>query len=387
MAQVALRHTFVVAGTTAQLFVIDPSFRDAFLLSNATPAYQFLWEQLPRLFVGTADQLVTVVEFMCSQMELVFAETAASCPPWRTASSMTSKWLPSSADDVPVPPGNSSSSLDPSISATTASAADTSAEWSSASLGVMAHSISQLSSYSAYNRQGADVGAAKHAGQYGNACGGHTSGSNVLLGSSVTSSSPLGVLAAAAEAIAPAIGGDAYAAHDFTAFGGGVSCAVYSGVAPDGCAGKQAGYSGATLLWDSDASDCDEPGGVAIRSTSSASARGGQDLYRSGLTALRQQQQPVPVARRSSTSGSSHVRGLSPLDISRFNNSTSYCDSEGSFDLFPRSRSEQQKQQGRQEALRRDVLGSRSAAAKRRPGLLSQTSALSAAIASQSLPR
>jgi hypothetical protein len=58
--------------TAAQLFVIDPSFRDAFLLSNATPAYQRLWEQLPSLFVGTADQLVTVVEFMCMQVRIVF---------------------------------------------------------------------------------------------------------------------------------------------------------------------------------------------------------------------------------------------------------------------------------------------------------------------------
>lgn len=57
--------------TAAQLFVIDPSFRDAFLLSNATPAYQRLWEQLPGLFVGTADQLVAVVEFMCMQVRIV----------------------------------------------------------------------------------------------------------------------------------------------------------------------------------------------------------------------------------------------------------------------------------------------------------------------------
>jgi uncharacterized protein (TIGR01615 family) len=58
--------------TAAQLFVIDPSFKDAFLLSNATPAYQRLWEQLPSLFVGTAEQLVTVVEFMCSQVSSCF---------------------------------------------------------------------------------------------------------------------------------------------------------------------------------------------------------------------------------------------------------------------------------------------------------------------------
>eukprot|EP00882_Tetradesmus_deserticola_P001878 GHRQ01002014.1.p1 GENE.GHRQ01002014.1~~GHRQ01002014.1.p1 ORF type:complete len:500 (+),score=147.81 GHRQ01002014.1:1190-2689(+) len=410
VAQVALRHTFVVAGVTgssteeeassssspdsssclsptaAQLFVIDPSFKDAFLLSNASPAYQCLWEQLPRLFVGTADQLVTVVELMCSQMQLVFAETAASCPPWRTAASMISKWLPSSADDVPVLPGSSSSSLDPSASAAAAGIADQSAQ----GLGGMG-SYFQLSSSSAFNCQPFDgARAANRSGQF--ACVGHTSGSNVLLGSSLGSGSPLGVLAAATDAIKPAFGGDAYTEHNFSAFGG-ISCVVYSGVAPESCAGKQAVFVDASTCWENDASDGAEPGGVAIRSNSSMSSRGGQDYFRSGPAALCQQQLPVPlpVARRSSTtgSGSSHVRGLSPLDISRFNNSSSYCNTEGSFDLFPLARciSDQQKQQGRADALRRELQSSRSATTKRRPGLLSQTSALSAAIASQSLPR
>jgi hypothetical protein len=230
---------------------------------------------------------------------------------------------------------------------------------------------------SAYNRQGSDVNAAKH-----------NSGSNVLMGARLNSSSPLGVLAAAADADTPGVRGDAYTKHDFAAFGAGVSCIVYSGVTPESWAGKQSGYLGAASYWGSDEDDFAEPGGVAIR-TNSSSTRAGQEYFRTELAVL-QQQRPVPVARRSSGSGSSssHVRGLSPLDISRFNNSSSYCNSEGGWDLFPRSRSSSAEQQkGRPDVLRRDAPGSRSATTKRRPGLLSQTSALSAAIASQSLPR
>jgi hypothetical protein len=325
-----------------------------------------------------------LVAFLPLQMQLVFAETTASCPPWRTTASMISKWLPSSADDVPVLPRNSSGSSSPD-----AAAAAAAADWSCEGLGVVARTTSQLSSCSAYNRQGSDVNAAKR-----NAGVGHNSGSNVLLCGSLNSSSPLGVLAAAADAGTPSVRGDAYTKHDFAAFGGGVSCIMYSGVTPSSWAAKQSGYLGAASYWaGSDAEDFEEPGGVAIR-TNSNSTRGGQEFFRTELAALQQQQQqqqtPVPVARRISGTGSSssHVRGLSPLDISRFNNSSSYCNSEGGFDLFPRSRSATEQQKGRlSDVLRRDAQGSRSATTKRRPGLLSQTSALSAAIAGQSLPR
>jgi uncharacterized protein (TIGR01615 family) len=150
---------FLAAGSDAapspELFVVDPCFRDSFQLPNATPEYQALWEALPALFVGTAEQLVPIVKLMCDQvrvvvgsgddgehdawgacatrrrccvttlqgqrfrgthmllallqpaamlpqMQHVFADTASSCPPWRTASCMLTKWLPSAADDVPV---------------------------------------------------------------------------------------------------------------------------------------------------------------------------------------------------------------------------------------------------------------------------------------------
>lgn len=51
-----------------QLFVVDPCFKEQFSLPNATPEYQSLWNDLPDLFVGTAEQLVPVVELMCTQV-------------------------------------------------------------------------------------------------------------------------------------------------------------------------------------------------------------------------------------------------------------------------------------------------------------------------------
>lgn len=51
-----------------QLFVVDPCFKEQFQLPNATPEYSALFQELPNLFVGTAEQLVPIVELMCTQV-------------------------------------------------------------------------------------------------------------------------------------------------------------------------------------------------------------------------------------------------------------------------------------------------------------------------------
>lgn len=79
----ALRHTqhahgifpVVPAGSSGadlmpELFVVDPCFKEQFQLPNATPEYSALWQDLPNLFVGTAEQLVPVVELLCTQVSL-----------------------------------------------------------------------------------------------------------------------------------------------------------------------------------------------------------------------------------------------------------------------------------------------------------------------------
>lgn len=62
-----------------QLFVVDPSFKEQFQLPNATPEYSALFQDLPNLFVGTAEQLVPIVELMCTQVccDETFSQAAA----------------------------------------------------------------------------------------------------------------------------------------------------------------------------------------------------------------------------------------------------------------------------------------------------------------------
>lgn len=50
------------------LLVVDPAFRDSFLLPNPTPSYTALIDALPDMWCGTAEQLVPLVEFMCHQV-------------------------------------------------------------------------------------------------------------------------------------------------------------------------------------------------------------------------------------------------------------------------------------------------------------------------------
>eukprot|EP00877_Chromochloris_zofingiensis_P006603 jgi/Chrzof1/2196/Cz11g06010.t1 len=102
----ALRHTFVVVSLPGDgiehLYVVDPCFKDQFKLANPTPYYTSLLSVLPDLFVGAAEDLAPLVEFLCAEMKVAFLVSGGQCPPWRQASFMMTKWLPSAADDLEV---------------------------------------------------------------------------------------------------------------------------------------------------------------------------------------------------------------------------------------------------------------------------------------------
>lgn len=95
-------------------------------------------------------------------MQQVFADTASSCPPWRTPSCMLTKWLPSVADDVPVvAPGSSNG--DASSSGTPASAPSSSL--SSPAAGLRPPMLPPISTAGRYHAGGADAGTAGPAGR------------------------------------------------------------------------------------------------------------------------------------------------------------------------------------------------------------------------------
>ena len=68
--------------------------REQFHISQGTEEYQELLSLVPLEFVGTAARLVPMVKLLCTEMQQSFQETELTCPPWRQADSMISKWVP-----------------------------------------------------------------------------------------------------------------------------------------------------------------------------------------------------------------------------------------------------------------------------------------------------
>ncbi|KAK9814324.1 hypothetical protein WJX72_004060 [[Myrmecia] bisecta] len=113
-----LHHEFLVVGSEGELagqdLIVDPSFRDQFVISQSTPLYRQLLERVPAVFVGTAHALVPLVRLLCSEMACAFEANGQACPPWRQPKSMISKWLPARARDITLGRGSLPSSPSPS---------------------------------------------------------------------------------------------------------------------------------------------------------------------------------------------------------------------------------------------------------------------------------
>jgi uncharacterized protein (TIGR01615 family) len=104
-----LRHRFVVcmgargAGDDcggeephylAEPLVVEPRFRDQFVIAQPTRAYEALLEAVPPCFVGTAARLEAVVAFLCEEMAGAFKQQGLAVPPWRSKQATLSKWAP-----------------------------------------------------------------------------------------------------------------------------------------------------------------------------------------------------------------------------------------------------------------------------------------------------
>ncbi len=54
---------------------------------------------IPEEFVGTAAKLQPLVQLITQQMTQAFVKQGLTCPPWRQAKSVLSKWLPARRKD------------------------------------------------------------------------------------------------------------------------------------------------------------------------------------------------------------------------------------------------------------------------------------------------
>ena len=96
-----LRHAYVVAKgrdgeeewRPHEHLVVEADFASQFVIAKPTPAYEEFFRGIPREFVGTMEDLVDVVELVCTKMQRAFEDRDMVFPVWRHASSMLSKWI------------------------------------------------------------------------------------------------------------------------------------------------------------------------------------------------------------------------------------------------------------------------------------------------------
>lgn len=74
--------------------IVDPRFKEQFLIAHPTTDYEAVLEAIPQVFVGTLSKLEAAVKVICREMTRAFQEMGLSLPPWRTLSATMSKWSP-----------------------------------------------------------------------------------------------------------------------------------------------------------------------------------------------------------------------------------------------------------------------------------------------------
>lgn len=93
-----LRHEFIICdgkldGSIEHQCVIDPQFRDQFLLGKQNIEYDNLLRVVPLEFVGSALRLQAIVSVICAQMTKVYQDLGISLPPWRRPRAVLGKWF------------------------------------------------------------------------------------------------------------------------------------------------------------------------------------------------------------------------------------------------------------------------------------------------------
>lgn len=97
-----LRHEFLICngrldGTSDHHCLIDPQFRDQFLLGKHNAEYEDLLKIVPQEFVGSPLRLQALASVICAEMGNVYLSLGISLPPWRKPHAVLGKWFDTSS--------------------------------------------------------------------------------------------------------------------------------------------------------------------------------------------------------------------------------------------------------------------------------------------------
>lgn len=74
--------------------IVEPRFKEHFLIAQPTLAYEKILHVAPLCFVGTLSRLENAVSTLAFEMRVAFKQQGRSLPPWRTEAALMSKWCP-----------------------------------------------------------------------------------------------------------------------------------------------------------------------------------------------------------------------------------------------------------------------------------------------------
>lgn len=91
---VQLSHEFAVVHLPGrpEPLIVEPSFREFFQIANPTPRYKALLDAAPEEVVAPFSHLSALVRLMTQEMKFAFDAVGHALPPWRSYSSILSRW-------------------------------------------------------------------------------------------------------------------------------------------------------------------------------------------------------------------------------------------------------------------------------------------------------
>jgi uncharacterized protein (TIGR01615 family) len=89
----SLRHEYISINLDGQEYIVDPSFKEHFVVQNPTTRYAAILDLIPAtVVVASRQQLTRAVAFLATELQRCFEARKVSLPPWRRLKSLLSKW-------------------------------------------------------------------------------------------------------------------------------------------------------------------------------------------------------------------------------------------------------------------------------------------------------
>jgi uncharacterized protein (TIGR01615 family) len=89
----SLRHEYVSINLDGSEYIVDPSFKDHFVVQNPTTRYAAILALVPEtVVVASRQQVLRAVTFLATELQRCFEARKVSLPPWRRLKSLLSKW-------------------------------------------------------------------------------------------------------------------------------------------------------------------------------------------------------------------------------------------------------------------------------------------------------